>query len=104
MTNAKLQSILVFGIRHSELTPALSRLIKAFLHGDFDFLRQAEFLPHLLFDGLEDGRVVLQELLDVLAALAEALAAEREPGAALLDDLPIDGKIEQVPFARDAFA
>src|SRR5688500_14802885 len=65
---------------------------------------ETELGPDAIFDRLEDGGVVLEELLDVLAALAEALAAVSEPGAALLDDLPLDGEIEQVAFARDALA
>ena len=53
----------------------------------------------LLFQRLEHRRIVLQELLDVLAALTEAVTAEREPGSALLDDLAVDGQIEQIAFA-----
>jgi len=39
------------------------------------------------FDRVEDVRMLDQELLRVLAALPDALAVEREPGAALLDDV-----------------
>src|SRR4029453_10553060 len=63
-----------------------------------------EFLADLLFDRLEGVAVVLEELLGVLAALAEALAAVREPRAALLDDPLVDGEIEQVAFLRDPLA
>ena len=51
-----------------------------------------------------DFGVFLQELLRVLAALAEPLAAVREPGAALFDNALIDGKIEQIAGARNPFA
>src|SRR5262245_2892447 len=65
---------------------------------------EAQFLSDLFLDRLECRRVVLQELLDVLAALTQTLAAEREPRAALLDDLLVDRQIEQVALARDALA
>src|SRR3954463_14423124 len=71
--------------------------------GDF-LVEQAQLAADLLFDRLERGRVVLEELLDVLAPLAETLARVGEPRAALLDDLPIDGEIEQVAFLRDPLA
>src|SRR5262249_54358342 len=38
------------------------------------------------------------------ASLSEALAAEREPRPALLDDLLVDREIEQIPLARDPLA
>src|SRR3954463_8252578 len=71
--------------------------------GDF-LVEQAQLAADLLFDRLERGRVVLEELLDVFAPLAEPLARVGEPRAALLDDLPIDGQIEQLASLRDALA
>src|SRR5215831_5521192 len=78
--------------------------ITARLDGDRFFPCQAELAPDSILDRRVDLRVVLEELLGVLAALAEALAVEREPGAALLDDPLVDGEIQQVARARDAFA
>src|SRR5471032_2316989 len=46
----------------------------------------------------------LEIVARVLAALADALAAVAEPGAALLDDVVLHRQIEQVAFARDALA
>src|SRR5262245_38599597 len=74
------------------------------LHGGRFLGDEAELLADFVLDCLEDGGVVLQELLHVLAALPETLAAIGEPGAALLDDLPIHRQIERIAFARDAFA
>src|SRR5918994_1023094 len=71
--------------------------------GDF-LCRQAELLADLRLHRLERCRVVLEELFHVLASLAEALAVEGEPGAALFDDLAIDRQVEQVPFPRDPLA
>ena len=46
---------------------------------------------------------VLAEVgLGRLAALAEALVAERVVGAELLDDLVLDGEVEDVAGAADA--
>ena len=49
-------------------------------------------------------RIVLEELPSVFAALAEPFTLEREPRAALFDDVLIDRKIQKIAFARDAFA
>ena len=51
---------------------------------------QPELRTHPRFDDLEDGRVLSEELLDVLPPLPEPLTAEGEPCTALLDDLAID--------------
>jgi hypothetical protein len=48
--------------------------------------------------------VVEQELLGVLAALADALAAEREPRAALLDDAGLDAQVDEIALLGDAGA
>src|SRR4051812_9664812 len=66
--------------------------------------RQAELAADALVDRLEDLRVVLEELLDVFAALTEALAVIGEPRAALFDDALVDREVEQVPGLRNAFA
>src|SRR3989442_3249027 len=64
----------------------------------------AEFLVQLAFDVGEDPGMELEEVARVLAALADALAAVAEPGAALLDDVVLHRQIEQVAFAGDALA
>ena len=46
--------------------------------------------------------LLLEQSLDVLASLAEALVAVREPGPALFDDATLDGQVEQVSLARDS--
>src|SRR4051794_23290099 len=53
-------------------------------------------------DLLEHLRVLLEERARVLPALADALALEREPGAALLDDVGLGGEIEDVAAVADA--
>src|SRR5258708_30518404 len=64
----------------------------------------AELLADLLVDRPEDLRVVLEELLGVLAPLAQALATVGEPGAALLDDALVDGEVEEIAGLGDPFA
>src|SRR5882762_5966980 len=39
----------------------------------------------------------------VLAPLSDALLAEGKPGAALLDEIPLDGEVQKLPFPRDSF-
>ena len=73
--------------------------------GDWQRLRwvqQAAFFQHLAADLVHQRRVVAQELLGVLPALAQADVAVVEPGAALVDELVLDGQVEQVAFAADA--
>jgi hypothetical protein len=48
--------------------------------------------------------VIGQELLRVLATLADALAIEREPRAALVDDVRLGREIDEIAFARDALS
>src|SRR3546814_16232219 len=48
---------------------------------------QASILADLLFDLRGDLRVLLEEGLGVLAALADALAVVGEPGAGIVDDV-----------------
>ena len=49
-------------------------------------------------------RVVLQELLRVLAALADPQVPVGEPGAGLLDELGLDAHVDELALARDALA
>src|SRR4051794_37604720 len=72
--------------------------------GDFGVADETELSPDLLLNRLGDGRILLHELLHVLAPLSESLTTEREPRAALVDDFPVDREVEQVPFLRDTLA
>src|SRR5439155_5421568 len=72
--------------------------------GDLGFADHAELAADAVFDCLEHLGVVPEEELGVLAPLAEPLAAVREPGAGLLDDPFVDGEVEEIARARDAFA
>src|SRR5262245_27553695 len=75
------------------------------LDGDrLGFTDHSEVPPDAILDGLADVGVFLQELFDVLATLAQALAAVREPRAGLLDDALVDGQVEQVAGPRNALA
>src|SRR6185295_15753333 len=65
---------------------------------------ESQLFPDLVVDRLEHLGVVLEELLDVLAALAETLAVVGKPGAALLDDPLVDCEVEEVAGSRDAFS
>src|SRR6476620_2703985 len=59
---------------------------------------------NFLFDLARDTRVLLEKRLRVLASLTETLAAERKPRSAFFHDVSLSGLIDQVAFARDAFA
>ena len=61
-------------------------------------------LAHGLLDLGADLGMLLQERLGVLAPLADALAAEGEPGARLLDDAGLDAQIDQLAGLGDALA
>src|SRR5262249_8217778 len=65
-------------------------------------------MPAFLADGLFDlggnGRILLEEGLGVLAALADALAVVGEPGAGLLDDTGGGTEIDQFAGLGDALA
>src|SRR6476660_4649883 len=74
------------------------------LYGDRFLARHPQLAADAVLDGGIDLGVVLEELLRVLAPLAEPLAAVREPCAALLDDALVDGEIEQIAGARDPLA
>src|SRR6185436_15141917 len=64
----------------------------------------AEELPNFLFDLVREVRVLPDEQVRVLAALAEADVAVGEPRAGLLDDLVLDTDVEQLTGLRDALA
>src|ERR1051326_3338343 len=66
--------------------------------------RQTHDFPEREFDPAAVLRVLLQELSRIFPALSETFALEREPRAALFDNIFIDGKIQDIPFARDSFA
>src|SRR5439155_2178614 len=68
------------------------------------FLDKAEDAPELRLDLPRQVGVLLQELADVLASLAQPSLAIGEPGAALVDDLVRDGEIDEIADARDAGA
>src|SRR5205814_8606780 len=64
--------------------------------GDFGRVaRHPELTADAILDRLRDAGVVLQELLRVFAAVAEALAAVRAPRAALLDDALFDADVDE---------
>src|SRR5882762_4817176 len=65
---------------------------------DFEFLAQGGF------ELFADVLVLLQEDTGVFAALAHARAAEADPRAALFQHALFNTQIDQVAFARDAFA
>src|SRR5262249_19858727 len=62
----------------------------------------AEVLEHLALDRVRDVRMRVQELLGILATLADSLAAEGEPGAALLDDVVLRGEVDEVALPGEA--
>src|SRR5439155_24429885 len=66
--------------------------------------RQAHDFSQREFNAAAIIGIVFQELACVFTALTEAFALEREPRAALFDDVFVDGKIKQVALARYAFA
>ena len=55
----------------------------------------------LLRQFLGNGRVLLEKLLGVLAALAQTGTAVVDPGSTLLHQFLFDGQIEQVSFEAD---
>src|ERR1700680_1447605 len=65
---------------------------------------QPELPANAILNRPADLRVVLEELLGVLAALTEPLAAEGEPRAALLNDTLVHGEVDEIASARDALA
>ena len=65
---------------------------------------QADGFAHFSFELGGDVFVLFQELLGILAALADALATIAEPGAGFLNDVVQNAQIEHVAGAGDAFA
>ena len=58
----------------------------------------ARVLTQLLLDRGGDLGILFQELAGILAALADALAVEGEPGAGLLDHAGIDAEVDDLAF------
>src|SRR5438067_2047252 len=70
-----------------------------------EFLRdEAGVLADRLLDRVRDPRIVLEELLGVLAPLPQPLAVIGEPGAALLDDAGLDAEVDEFAGLGDALA
>src|SRR3546814_6626063 len=65
---------------------------------------QASILADLLFDLRGDLRVLLEDGLGVLAALADALAVVGEPGAGLFDDVGLHAEVQQLAGLGDALS
>src|SRR5262252_1251005 len=70
-------------------------------HGTGD---EAGVLADCLLDLGRDLRILLQELLGILPALADALAAIGEPGPRLLNDSGLGAEIDELAGLRDALA
>src|SRR5580658_9225726 len=65
---------------------------------------QSQRLPHFRVELGHGVFVVFKELAGVFAALADALALIAEPRPGFLEKVVVHGDIEQVAFARNAFA
>src|SRR2546425_13254669 len=65
---------------------------------------QAQRALHVILNAKQHFRMILKSLLRILAALAQAFAFVREPSATLFDYAIVRSEIEQVAFARNAFA
>src|SRR5687768_2007150 len=72
--------------------------------GGLSIPHEAKLFAHAFFDAPECLGVLPQERLGVFPALSKPLAAIGEPCAALFDDALDHSEVEQVAFARDAFA
>ena len=72
--------------------------------GRGDLVADAECRPDLGLDLAGDLGVLGQELLGVVAALAETRLAVGEEGARLADDVVLDAEVQQLAFARDPLA
>ncbi len=66
--------------------------------------RDFQLLPQRIFQLVADILIFFEEAAGVFAALAHALAAEADPRAALFEHALFNAQIDQVAFARDAFA
>src|SRR5215218_9872436 len=80
---------------------ALEHLAGGLLCDLLDGLVEAELVVDVVEDTLADLVVLLEELLGVLAALAEPLLAVGEPRPALLDYVVLYPDVEQAALARD---
>src|SRR5260221_12222489 len=76
----------------------------AFDHGPLGGAEDADGAADLPFDLSEEVGVLFDELLGVLAALAEADVAVGEPGAGFLDDLVLEADVDQLAGLGDALA
>src|SRR5215813_2674697 len=65
---------------------------------------QAGVLADRGLDLVADVRVALEEILRVLATLADALAVVGEPGARLLDHAGLDAEVDDLAHLGDALA
>src|SRR6266403_3353450 len=61
-------------------------------------------LPQLLLQAVRSRRIAPQRVGSLLAARSDPLAADLEPGAALLDQVALDGQVEQLVRPGDAHA
>src|SRR5262245_27553530 len=64
----------------------------------------AEVGEDLPLDLLRDVGMLAEELLGVLAPLADAVAGEAEPGARLFDRAALGAEVDQIAFMADALA
>src|SRR6184192_4016290 len=65
---------------------------------------QIQRLADFNFQLLRDVDVLPQKLSGVFAALPDALPVQREPRAALLEQVVLGGEVKQVAFLRDPLA
>src|SRR5258708_35249978 len=59
---------------------------------------------HVVLNALQHLRLIFQSLLGILAALTQTFTLVREPGAAFFNDTVVGSEIQQIAFARNAFA
>src|SRR5438876_2526597 len=67
-------------------------------------LRNFELLAQRMFQLFANVRVFLQENARILAALPHAFPAKAKPRSRLLDQAFVHAEVDQVAFARNAFA
>src|SRR6185503_13160470 len=80
---------------------ALGRLsLSRYGVGPCDATRREDFLLELL----EQVRMLLEVRARIVATLTDALTVEREPGAALLNDVEIGGHVDDLTRAADTLA
>src|ERR1700746_3538433 len=66
--------------------------------------RNFHLFPQRVFQFVPDVLILFQEVACILASLAHALATIAKPRAGLFENTLIHAKIDQVAFARNAFA